>query len=299
MPPRPFVHGGCSRSWAGSNELPGCPRRAVGHGTFVGHGPRPLDRCPGHSRGIETGAAIAVDAAGSAYVTGFTQSPTFPTTPGAFDRTGSASNDLDAFVSKLNPAGTALVYSTFLGGTNFEWGRDLAIDAAGNAYVAGQTKSSNFPTTNGAFDRTYGGDPFLFDGDAWVAKLAVGPGTPLSPSPPASPTPVPSPSASPSPPAGQPLPAPSLLGPGDDARFAPGTTVIFDWSDVTGAASYTIQIDNDDEFPSPFTVEATATASQYTASGLPTQRRWWRVRANTGNGAAGTWSQVRRFELRN
>ena len=71
----------------------------------------------------EIGAGIAVDAAGNAYVTGFTQSPNFPTTAGAFDRTGAASNNLDVFVTKLNPTGTALVYSTFIGGTNFDWGR--------------------------------------------------------------------------------------------------------------------------------------------------------------------------------
>ena len=91
---------------------------------------------------------------GNAYVTGFTQSPNFPTTTGAFDRTGSASNNLDAFVTKLNPAGTALVYSTFIGGRNSDWGRGIAVDTAGNAYVTGQTMSSNFPTTSGAFDRT-------------------------------------------------------------------------------------------------------------------------------------------------
>nr|MDP9463107.1 SBBP repeat-containing protein [Actinomycetota bacterium] len=102
----------------------------------------------------ETGAGIAVDAAGNAYVAGTTQSPNFPTTSGAFDRTGAASNFSDVFVSKLNPAGTALVYSTFVGGSDMEFGRRIAIDAAGNAYVTGQTKSSNFPTTGGAFDRT-------------------------------------------------------------------------------------------------------------------------------------------------
>ena len=125
--------------------------------------------------GNQAGAAIEVDSSGNAYVTGFTQSPTFPTTPGAFDRTGSVRNDLDAFVSKLNATGTGLVYSTFLGGSNFEWGRDLAIDAAGNAYVAGQTKSSSFPTTSGAFDRSFniancprcGIDQY----DAFVTKL--------------------------------------------------------------------------------------------------------------------------------
>ena len=123
----------------------------------------------------EIASGIQVDAAGNAYVTGFTQSPNFPTTAGAFDRTGSASNNLDAFVTKLNPAGTALVYSTFLGGGNSEWGRDLAIDSAGSAYVTGKTMSSNFPTTGGAFDRSFNVDNCPRCGidqvDAFVAKL--------------------------------------------------------------------------------------------------------------------------------
>jgi hypothetical protein len=123
----------------------------------------------------EIGSAIQVDAAGNAYVTGFTQSPDFPTTAGAFDRTGSASNNLDAFVSKLNANGTALVYSTFLGGGSSEWGRDVAVDSAGNAYVTGQTMSSTFPTTGGAFDRTFNVDNCPRCGidqvDAFVAKL--------------------------------------------------------------------------------------------------------------------------------
>ena len=103
----------------------------------------------------EIAAGIDVDAAGNAYVVGMTQSPDFPTRPGSFKRTGAAGNFGDVFVSKLNAAGTALVYSTFIGGGNFDWGRRIAIDAAGNAYVTGQTKSSNFPTTGGAFDRTF------------------------------------------------------------------------------------------------------------------------------------------------
>ena len=120
-------------------------------------------------------AGIQVDANGNAYVVGTTQSPNFPTTAGAFRRTGSASNSLDIFVSKLNPTGTALVYSTFIGGTNFDSGRAIAIDAAGNAYVTGQTKSSNFPTTAGAFDRTFNVDTCPRCGidqeDAFVLKL--------------------------------------------------------------------------------------------------------------------------------
>jgi hypothetical protein len=123
----------------------------------------------------DIGAGIQVDANGNAYVVGTTQSPDFPTTVGAFRRTGAASNFGDVFVTKLNPSGTALVYSTFVGGGNFDWGRAIAIDAAGNAYVTGQTKSSNFPTTGGAFDRTFNVDTCPRCGidqyDAFVFKL--------------------------------------------------------------------------------------------------------------------------------
>jgi hypothetical protein len=103
----------------------------------------------------DNGAGVAVDAAGNAYIVGTTQSPDFPTTAGAFDRTGAVSSFSDVFVAKLNPTGTALVYATFIGGSDLDWGRAIAIDAAGNAYVAGQTKSSNFPVTANAFDRTF------------------------------------------------------------------------------------------------------------------------------------------------
>ena len=61
----------------------------------------------------------------------------------------------DAFVTKLNPAGSALVYSTFLGGVNSESGNGIAVDTSGSAYVTGNTGSDNFPTTAGAFDTTH------------------------------------------------------------------------------------------------------------------------------------------------
>jgi len=110
-------------------------------------------------------------------------------------------------------------------------------------------------------------------------------------------TPIP-PSPSPSVPPGQPLPAPSLVSPASDARFSPGTSITFDWGDVAGAASYTLQIDNSESFGAPFTLEVTVTASQHTAAGLPTQRMWWRVRANSASGQPGNWSGARRFELK-
>ena len=106
-----------------------------------------------------------MDSAGNAYVTGYTASTDFPTTPGAFQTTYGGNQD--AFVTKLNPTGTALVYSTYLGGTSGDYGLGIAVDTAGNAYVTGGTESTDFPTTAGAYQTTYGGTY-----DAFVAKFA-------------------------------------------------------------------------------------------------------------------------------
>src|SRR3989442_679598 len=114
--------------------------------------------------GFDPGDGIAVDATGNAYVTGLTFSTNFPTTPGAFQTTPKFASD--AFVVKLNAAGTALVYSTFLGGDGFDQGHGIAVDAEGNAYATGGTSSTNFPTTTGAFRTTFGGRS-----DAFVTKL--------------------------------------------------------------------------------------------------------------------------------
>src|SRR5204862_281286 len=114
--------------------------------------------------GLDAGAGIAVDASGSAYVTGNTDSADFPTTPGAFETTSGGSTD--AFVTKLNPAGLAVAYSTYLGGRGFDHGLGFAVDASGSAYATGFTDSADFPTTPGAFDTTSNGC-----GDAFVTKL--------------------------------------------------------------------------------------------------------------------------------
>jgi photosystem II stability/assembly factor-like uncharacterized protein len=114
--------------------------------------------------GDDYGYGIAVDASGNAYVIGTTYSDNFPTAnPIQAHLNGLAS---DLFVTKLNPAGTALVYSTYLGGTSYEDGRSIAVDANGNAYIAGRTRSSDFPTLNPA-QPVYGG--YLYD--AFAAKL--------------------------------------------------------------------------------------------------------------------------------
>ena len=115
--------------------------------------------------GQDFGYGIAIDASGNAYVTGETNSPDFPVTPGAFQsiRPGGVS----AFVAKLNSDGTTLLYSTYLGGDTVDRGHGLSVDSVGNAYVAGMSFSSNFPTTVDAFQSEYRGD-----GDVFVSKLS-------------------------------------------------------------------------------------------------------------------------------
>jgi hypothetical protein len=125
---------------------------ALSYSTFLG------------GSGLEEGYSIAVDSAGDAYVAGYTSSSDFPTTAGALDTTHNGADDV--FVTKLSPSGSSLVYSTLMGGSNSEYANDVAIDGSGAAYLTGYAISSNFPTTAGAFDTTFGG--FY---DAFAAKL--------------------------------------------------------------------------------------------------------------------------------
>jgi len=105
--------------------------------------------------GMDRGDGIAVDSAGNAYITGSSASTNFPVTAGAFQttRAGLFVNE-DAFVTKMNSTGTALIYSTYFGGANRDAGIDIALDGAGNAYITGQSESSDLPTTPGAFRTT-------------------------------------------------------------------------------------------------------------------------------------------------
>jgi hypothetical protein len=112
----------------------------------------------------EVGHGIAVDGSGNAYVTGVTGSTNYPVTPGAFQRTNGGGADV--FVTKLNATGTALVYSTYIGGSGNDEGYAIAVDGSGNAYVTGVTDSPNYDVTPGAFQTTNGGN-----GDVFVTKL--------------------------------------------------------------------------------------------------------------------------------
>jgi len=116
------------------------------------------------------GAGVAIDGQGSAYVTGDTRSPGFPTV-GPLQATvggtasGTSGNLSDAFVTKLSPSGSSVVYSTFLGGSDSDQGAGIAVDRAGSAYVTGSTKSTDFPTASPVQGGNEG------DVDAFVSKL--------------------------------------------------------------------------------------------------------------------------------
>jgi hypothetical protein len=140
----------------------------------------------------DAGTGVAVDSSGNTYITGYTNSSNFPTTSGAFQTSQPSPNNYHAFVAKFNPAqsgSASLVYSTYLGGSgsdgNFPqnlvpdgggvpvsfWtnGPAIAVDSSGDAYVAGGTNSTNFPTTTGAYETSVGS---LSNGtDAFVTKL--------------------------------------------------------------------------------------------------------------------------------
>ncbi len=115
--------------------------------------------------GHEHALALALDAQGAATVAGLTASTDFPSTPGAFDT--SFNGGQDAFVTRLSPTGSSLVYSTFLGGPGLEYALALALGADGAATVAGRTDLASFPVTPGAFDTSYNGG-----NDAFVARLS-------------------------------------------------------------------------------------------------------------------------------
>jgi hypothetical protein len=142
----PVTQGSISSTLSGSTDAFVAKINPAGtalvYGTFLG------------GSGIETAAGIAIDAAGSAYVTGSTSSTNFPVTSGTPQQILKSAND--AFVAKLNPAGAALVYSTYLGGSAEDDGHAIAVDSAGSAYVTGSTASTDFPVISGAFQTSIG-----------------------------------------------------------------------------------------------------------------------------------------------
>lgn len=139
----------------------------------------------GAQYGSTGGAGIAVDSDGNAYITGFTGSGLFPTVHpiqagcSGFSA-GAACSYLDAFVTKLNATGSALIYSTFVGGYGNDYGYGIAVDPAGNAYIVGQTWTSDFPSVNALQAFNGGADAFVVKvnpaGSAFVYATPLGGG---------------------------------------------------------------------------------------------------------------------------
>ena len=106
--------------------------------------------------------SVFVDAGGFIYAAGSTKSENFPTTSGAYDRTGSNNNSNEGFVAKIAPDGERLIWSTYLHGSNRDDVYGIHVDADGYVFAVGWTRSPNFPTTPGAYDRTHNGDMDIF-----------------------------------------------------------------------------------------------------------------------------------------
>ncbi len=137
------------------------PRGLLIYSTFVG------------GNDYDQANGIAVDSAGNAFITGETLSSNFPTTPLAYQETLRSRALHDAFVTKLNPSGDSLIYSTYLGGKEIDGGTGIALDPSGNAYVTGVTTSLEFPTTTSAYQNILGGSEagIVAGADVFVSKL--------------------------------------------------------------------------------------------------------------------------------
>ncbi len=318
---------------------------------------------------------LVIDSSGAVIIAGATGTLNPPTTERAYDRTPARS---DGFVARISPDGTQLLYSTLIGGAELESRLNVALAGGNSVIVAGDTNSTDFPVTPGAYDPLYGatGAPTSFTiQDLFIARLSLEaietgdtsatPPELLSPATGSSFTTVEnvnfdwtdaadpsgveayhlqvSPNSSftdnflaqingwyetwtptsqagidfprgtffwrvrtldsahnlsawsavrsftvgtPTPPA-----TPTLLSPANGARV--NQPITFDWSDVSNAASYTIQIDNSSNLSAPFTVNVTLSESRFTSNSLPRTTLWWRVRANGFDGRTSNWSSVR------
>ncbi len=221
----------------------------------------------------EGATGIGLDASFNAWITGGTSSTDFPVSPDAFD--ASFNGVSDAFVTALNGTGTAIVYSSLIGGPASEHGRDIAVDAAGAAYITGQTISVDFPTTQGALDIVFSGDPGLFWADGFVAKFGNGPTPPVN---------------GPGVPGAPPLNVP-LNG---ETRPQP---VTFVWNFTTNAATFQLQVDDSSTFTPPLVHDqSNITDVRMAVSGFtPGVQHFWRVRGFNSAGVAGPFSVVRSF----
>ncbi|BBB32873.1 hypothetical protein TTHT_1360 [Thermotomaculum hydrothermale] len=153
----PATSGAYSTSHSGNNDVFVCKLSADGRkllsSTYLG------------GASADYGESIVLDSSGNVWVTGYTGSSDFPVTSGAYSET--YGGGLDAFVSSLNPDLSNLNYSTFLGGSGYDASYALAVDTSGYVFVSGYTKSTDFPTTSGAYSTSLNGSDY----DTFVTKL--------------------------------------------------------------------------------------------------------------------------------
>jgi hypothetical protein len=149
---QPSFGGGPRDAWAAKLNRTGT---ALVYSTYLG------------GEGDEDVFDLTTDRSGSAYIPGQTSSPDFPVTPGAFQTTFQG-GDLDGYLTKLNPAGTGAIYSTYLGGSGSDQTGTVRVNRHGVAHVAGSTGSTDFPVTGGAIQGSYGGGP----ADAFLLLLS-------------------------------------------------------------------------------------------------------------------------------
>ncbi|MGI8588210.1 MAG: SBBP repeat-containing protein [Chloroflexia bacterium] len=147
------------------------------YSTFLGGAAGAAGGPPNSGKSLDVGAAIVVDTAGDAFVTGNTTSPDFPlvkplysTFNGGVRFAQEMDSVRDAFIAKLNPNGSALLFSSFLGGTSRDRGRGIGLDAAGNIYVGGSTTSPDFPMVR-PLQAKYAGSKFGLAPDSFITKL--------------------------------------------------------------------------------------------------------------------------------
>ena len=110
--------------------------------------------------GSEYGCDIALDSLNNTIITGYTNSADFPMTTGSYDNTKNGGYDI--FILKINSDCSSLLYSTYIGGSNDDYGFAIAYDSENNAYITGETSSTNFPTSSGCFDDSFNGDRDVF-----------------------------------------------------------------------------------------------------------------------------------------
>ena len=118
---------------------------------------------------LDEAHSLGIDGSGNVYVTGNTSSSDYPTTSGAYDRSHNDSGDV--FISKLDGNLSSLLASTFIGGSYYDRAHSLVLDESGNVYMTGDTSSSDYPTTSGAYDESFNYDSEYLFSDIFISKL--------------------------------------------------------------------------------------------------------------------------------